>query len=69
MGIPQNQISLLTALSEVNPNVVGILSAGSAIEMPWQECCKSLLHGYLGGEAGPSAMLRVITGEVNPSGR
>lgn len=69
MGIPQNQISLLTALSEINPNVVGILSAGSAIEMPWQECCKSLLHGYLGGEAGPSAMLRVITGEVNPSGR
>lgn len=69
MGIPQNQISLLTVLSEVNPNVVGILSAGSAIEMPWQECCKSLLHGYLGGEAGPSAMLRVITGEVNPSGR
>ncbi|SET82572.1 beta-glucosidase [Lacrimispora sphenoides] len=69
MGIPRNQISLLTALSEVNPNVVGILSAGSAIEMPWQECCKSLLHGYLGGEAGPSAMLRVITGEVNPSGR
>ncbi len=69
MGIPQNQISLLTALSEENPNVVGILSAGSAIEMPWHECCKSLLHGYLGGEAGPSAMLRVITGEVNPSGR
>ncbi len=69
MGIPQNQISLLTALSEVNPNIVGILSAGSAIEMPWHECCKSLLHGYLGGEAGPSAMLRVIIGEVNPSGR
>ena len=69
MGIPQNQISLLTTLSEVNPNIVGILSAGSAIEMPWHECCKSLLHGYLGGEAGPSAMLRVITGEVNPSGR
>ncbi|WP_313187572.1 glycoside hydrolase family 3 C-terminal domain-containing protein [Lacrimispora sp.] len=69
MGIPQNQISLLAALSEANPNVVGILSAGSAIEMPWHECCKSLLHGYLGGEAGPSAMLRVITGEVNPSGR
>lgn len=69
MGIPQNQISLLTALSEENPNVVGILSAGSAIEMSWHECCKSLLHGYLGGEAGPSAMLRVITGEVNPSGR
>lgn len=69
MRIPQNQISLLTALSKENPNIVGIISAGSAIEMPWQDCCKSLLHGYLGGEAGPSAMLRIITGIVNPSGR
>ncbi|WP_312426246.1 glycoside hydrolase family 3 C-terminal domain-containing protein [Lacrimispora sp.] len=69
MRIPGNQIQLLTALAEINPRIVGILSAGSAIEMPWQECCKSILHGYLSGEAGPSAMLRVITGEVNPSGR
>ena len=69
MRIPRNQIDLLTALAEANPRIVGILSAGSAVEMPWQECCKSILHGYLSGEAGPSAMLRVITGEVNPSGR
>ncbi len=69
MRIPENQIQLLTALAEKNSRIVGILSAGSAIEMPWQECCKSILHGYLSGEAGPSAMLRVITGEVNPSGR
>ncbi|MBE5985481.1 MAG: glycosyl hydrolase, partial [Paenibacillaceae bacterium] len=32
-------------------------------------CCKSILHGYLGGQAGAGAMISVITGEVNPSGR
>lgn len=69
MKIPQNQIVLLEALAEANPNIVGILSAGSAIEMPWHDCCKSILHGSLSGEAGPGAMLRVITGKVNPSGR
>lgn len=69
MRVPGNQIELLTALAEVNSRIAGILSAGSAIEMPWHECCKSILHGYLSGQAGPSAMLRVITGEVNPSGR
>ena len=33
MKIPQNQIRLLEELFKVNPKVVGILSAGSAVEM------------------------------------
>ena len=35
MRIPQNQISLLEAMARVNKNIVGVLSAGAAIEMPW----------------------------------
>lgn len=69
MRIPQNQIELLEALVKVNPNIVGILSGGSAVEMPWQHCCSAILHGYLGGQAGAGAMLDVLTGRVNPSGR
>ncbi|NNJ30527.1 beta-glucosidase [Lacrimispora defluvii] len=69
LEIPGNQISLLKDLVKVNPNIVGILSAGSVIELPWQSCCKSILHGYLGGQAGAGAMISVITGEANPSGR
>lgn len=68
MKLPANQIKLLESLAAVNNNVVGIISAGSAIEMPWHGLCKSILHGFLGGEAGPGAMLRILTGEVNPSG-
>ena len=69
MRIPQNQIELLEAIVKVNQNVVGLLSAGAAIEMPWHYCCKAILHGYLNGQAGASAMLNVLTGKVNPSGR
>ena len=69
MRIPQNQIELLEALVKVNANVIGILSAGSAVEMPWQNCCKAILHGYLTGQAGASAMLDIVTGKANPSGR
>ena len=69
MRIPQNQIELLEELVKINANVVGILSAGSAIEMPWQNCCKAILHGYLTGQAGASAMLDIVTGKANPSGR
>lgn len=69
MRIPQNQIELLEALMKVNPNIVGILSAGSAVEMPWHNSLKAILHGYLYGQAGASAMLELITGKANPSGR
>ena len=69
MRIPQNQISLLEAMARVNKNIVGVLSAGAAIEMPWHYCLKGLLHGYLYGQAGAGAMLDILTGKVNPSGR
>lgn len=69
MRIPQNQIELLEALVKVNPNIVGIISAGSAIEMPWHNSCKAILHGYLTGQAGASAMLDLLVGKANPSGR
>lgn len=69
MRIPQNQIELLQSLFSVNENIVGVLSAGAAIEMPWQNCCKAILHGYLSGQAGAGAMMDILTGKVNPSGR
>lgn len=69
MRIPQNQISLLEAMARVNKNIVGVLSAGAAVEMPWHYCLKGLLHGYLYGQAGAGAMLDILTGKINPSGR
>src|SRR5699024_2258322 len=69
MRIPQNQISLLEALVKVNPNIVGLLSAGSAVDMPAHSCFTAILHGYLGGQAGAGAMLDVLTGRENPSRR
>lgn len=69
MRIPENQIRLLKELYQVNPNIVGILSGGSAVEMPWHTCCKAILHGYLTGQAGAGALLDILTGKANPSGR
>lgn len=69
MSIPKNQILLLQKISAVNKHVIAVISGGSSIEMDWSDQCEAILHGYLGGQAGASAMLRVITGEVNPSGK
>ncbi len=69
MRIPQNQIALLEAMAQVNSNIVGVLSAGASVEMPWHTSCKAILHGYLSGQAGAGAILDILTGKVNPSGK
>ena len=69
MRIPQNQIRLLKKLHEVNPNIVGVLSAGASIEMDWEENCMAILHGYLNGQAGAGAIAELLTGEANPCGK
>lgn len=69
MVIPENQIELLNALYEVNANIVAVLSSGAVVEMPWINKVKGLVHAYLSGQAGAKAIQRIITGEVNPSGK
>ena len=69
IGIPAVQKQLLDAVTAVNPNVVAVVSAGSVIETDWVEKCKAVVHGYLGGQAGASAMLEVLTGWQNPCGK
>ncbi len=69
LAIPECQIQTLKAVSEANPNVIIVMSAGSSVEMPWLSQCKAMVHAYLCGQAGASAVLRVILGEVNPSGK
>ena len=69
MDMPYAQDTLLDELTTVNSNVIVVLSAGSAIEMPWYSYVKGIVHGYLGGQAGASAMMNVLTGKVNPSGK
>lgn len=69
MKMPQNQLELINAVAQMNKELIVVVSAGSVVEMPWIKKAKAVLHGYLGGQAGASAMLDVITGKVNPSGK
>ena len=69
LGIPNNQITLLEKLSKANDNIVGVISAGSCIEMPWENNLKGILHGYLFGQAGMGAVFELLNGEYSPSGK
>ena len=69
MELPQAQTALLEAVRSVNPHIILVLSGGAPFRMPPKDQYRAAVHGYLGGQAGALAMARVLTGEVNPSGR
>ncbi|MDF2803071.1 MAG: Beta-glucosidase-related glycosidase, partial [Anaerocolumna sp.] len=69
MKMPKSQTDLIEAISEVNKNIIVVLSAGSSIEMPWIHKVKAVVHGYLSGQAGASAMLDALTGKFSPAGK
>lgn len=69
LKLPENQIKLLEEIYKVNKNIVVILSAGSATETDWDIYANALIHGFLGGQGGATAMARLLTGKANPCGK
>lgn len=69
MRLPESHNALVKEIAKVNPNVIVVLSGGSAVEMPWLGDTKAVLNAFLGGEAGGAAISDILTGKVNPSGK
>lgn len=69
LAISPDQIELLQKMAQVNPDIVGIISAGAVIDMSFEKSLKAILHSGLGGGAGAGAVLDILTGKVNPSGK
>ena len=69
MKLADNQIELLQAVEQANPNTVVVLNAGASLETPWLAHCRALVYGALGGQAGAGAMVDVLTGKINPGGK
>ncbi|MBP3900491.1 MAG: glycoside hydrolase family 3 C-terminal domain-containing protein [Blautia sp.] len=68
LRMPDCQNRLIEAVAEVNPNVIVVLHNGAPVEMPWIDRVRAVLEVYLGGQAVGAATVRVLYGEVNPSG-
>lgn len=69
MRLPEYQNELIEAVCNANPNTVVVLHNGSPVEMPWIHKVKGILETYLGGQAIGGAVVDVLYGDVNPSGR
>lgn len=64
------QENLILQLAERNPNTVVIVFAGGAIDMSaWKDRVQGIVLAGFCGESGGDALARILTGEVNPSGK
>jgi len=69
MRLPESHNQLIERVAEVNPNLVVVLSNGAPVELPWLPKATAVLELYLGGQAGGSAAVDLLYGDVNPSGK
>lgn len=69
LSLPDDQIALIEAVSEVCDRVVVVLCNGSPVALPWVDQVHALVEAYLGGQAGGEGVVDVLIGAVNPSGR
>lgn len=69
LRLPACQLELIAALAPVHSRLVVVLQNGAPVELPFAGRVAALLEAYLGGQAGGSALARVLFGDVSPSGR
>lgn len=69
LNLPECQNYLIEKICDVQKNIVVVLHNGSPVVMPWKDRVSAILEAYLGGQAVGRAVVRILFGKVNPSGR
>ena len=69
ISLPESHNALIDAVCAACEKVVVVLSGGCPVTMPWLDKVDAVLNGYLGGQAGGSAIVDILLGKVNPSGK
>ena len=67
--INENQIELYHALKETGKKIVVVLSCGSSVELGFAKDADALVYACLSGQACADAVMNVLVGKVNPSGK
>lgn len=69
LELPGRQNELIRAIAKVNPRTAVVLYAGSPVTMPWVDEVSTVLEAFYPGQEGGNAIVKILTGEVNPSGK
>lgn len=70
LDLTAQQVALIQAVSQAQPNTVVILNNGAPVVMSaWIENVAAVLEAWLMGQAGAEAVADILFGRVNPSGK
>ncbi|WP_222711427.1 glycoside hydrolase family 3 C-terminal domain-containing protein [Parahaliea aestuarii] len=69
MHLPAGQLDLVNALLPQADKLTVVLQNGAPVALPFAEQVPAILEAYLGGQAGGSALARILFGEVSPGGK
>jgi beta-glucosidase len=69
LSLPDNQDALIEQVAAANPHTIVVLETGTAVTMPWVEEVAGVVEAWYAGSAGHKALVNILLGDVNPSGK
>ena len=69
LNLDDNGNALVAAVAAVNHNTVVVAATPGALLTPWRDAVKSLVVNFMSGQEGGNAIVQVLFGKVNPSGK
>ncbi|MGN1095116.1 MAG: glycoside hydrolase family 3 C-terminal domain-containing protein, partial [Eubacteriales bacterium] len=69
MRLPENQLAMIDALTELGKKVTVVLFGGSPVELPFADKVSAILNMYLPGQNGGSAVYNLLFGVKSPCGK
>src|SRR6478609_5514002 len=66
--LPDEQDQLIAAVARANKRTVVVLETGGPVLMPWLNQVAGVVEAWYPGSQGGTAIARVLSGAVNPSG-
>lgn len=69
LSLPKSQLKLINALDKYLSKTIFILFTGSAVEIPFNNKVNAILNMFMAGEAVGEALVDLLFGKANPSGK
>jgi beta-glucosidase len=69
MDLPGAQAELIERVCAANPNTVIVVNAGAPITTTWAQGSPAVLQAWFGGQEMSNALVDVLFGDPDPSGR
>ena len=69
LELPCSQDDLVNQITKINSNCAVVLNTGSPVSMPWVTQPKAIIQSWFGGQEYGNALMDIIFGETNPSGK